>query len=202
VASVAERNGFAATLRGTGAIGILAAFIIVGANLVIAPLGAVLVLIWVSIVVGAIGEELDYRGFLLERLGRIVGYSRSAIVAIVLLTTAFFAAVHIPEQGPYGAMQAAFTGLAFATIYAVTRSLWLPMVMHAAYDVAAVVIYLPWCRGAGRSRHPSLGCLLREGGIEPRRHDHICQIIDAPMLHTEAELRIMDARARPRRAAF
>jgi uncharacterized protein len=209
VASVAERNGFAATLRGTGPVGILAAFIIVGANLVIAPLGAVLVLIWASIVrvrwsdlglrrprswaltivggiisgillklllktlvmpllgspavnahfhfivgnlaqmallilasivVGGIGEEVVYRGFLFERLGRIFGHSRSASVAIVLLTTAFFAAIHIPEQGAYGAMQAAFTGLTFATIYAVTRSLWLPMVMHAAYDVAAVVI--------------------------------------------------------------
>ena len=101
---------------------------------------AMVSMILASVLVGGIAEEILYRGFLFERLGRLLGQSRAATIGIVLLTTAFFASIHIPEQGFYGAMQAAFTGLASATIFAVTRRLWFPIAMHAAYDVTAVII--------------------------------------------------------------
>jgi len=201
-----------ARLRGFGPLGITAIVIILAANLIVAPLGAILVLVWakhaavrwadlgfrrprswprtivlgalagialklllkavvmpllgapainaayhfvagntpalirlitVSIIIGGIGEEILYRGFLFERLRGLLGHSAAATVAVVLLTTALFAWIHIPEQGPHSAVQALFTGLTFGTIFAITGSLWLPIVMHAAYDVAAVVlIYL------------------------------------------------------------
>ena len=203
------KDGLAARLRGFGPVGFAAILLIFAANLAVAPLGAILVLVWarvagvpwsdlgfrrprswlltivagviagvmlkflvkavimpllggpaintayhfvegnrpalvqmifVSIITGGIGEEILYRGFLFERLGRLVGKGRVATVAIVLLTTALFASIHIPEQGPYGAVQAIFTGLTFGTVYALTRRLWLPMVMHAAYDVTAVLL--------------------------------------------------------------
>ena len=35
---------------------------------------------------------------------------------------------------------AAMTGLAFGTIFALTRQIWIPMVAHAAYDLAAIAI--------------------------------------------------------------
>ena len=104
---------------------------------------ALIQMILTSVIAGGFGEEILYRGFLFERLERALGKSAAAKIAIVLLTTALFASIHIPEQGPYGAVQAAFTGLTFATVYAVTRSLWLPIILHAAFDVTAVVmIYL------------------------------------------------------------
>ena len=104
---------------------------------------AVIQMILTSVIAGGFGEEILYRGFLFERLERALGKSAASKIAIVLLTTALFASIHIPEQGPYGAVQAAFTGLTFATVYAVTRSLWLPIILHAAFDVTAVVmIYL------------------------------------------------------------
>lgn len=104
---------------------------------------ALIQMILTSVIAGGFGEEILYRGFLFERLERALGKSAAAKIAIVFLTTALFASIHIPEQGPYGAVQAVFTGLTFATVYAVTRSLWLPIILHAAFDVTAVVmIYL------------------------------------------------------------
>jgi membrane protease YdiL (CAAX protease family) len=102
--------------------------------------GQLISMIGASIIVAGFGEEIVYRGFLFNRLWRAFGESKAATMAIVVLTTVLFASIHIPEQGIYGGVQAAFTGLTFATIYALTRSLWLPIVMHAAFDVTAVLI--------------------------------------------------------------
>ena len=41
--------------------------------------------------------------------------------------------------------QAAVVGLVYGTLYAVEGRLWLPMVVHAAFDIAAVaLIYWQW----------------------------------------------------------
>ena len=58
----------------------------------------------------------------------------------VLLTTALFALLHYPDQGLSGVEQAAFTGLVFGTIFAVTRRIWMPMFAHAAFDWTAIAI--------------------------------------------------------------
>jgi uncharacterized protein len=94
-----------------------------------------------TVIVGAgIGEEIVFRGFLFERLGKLFGSGGIAKAAIVLLTSAVFAVVHYPDQGLAGAQQAAITGLVLGTIFAVTGRIWLPIVIHAAFDVAAVLI--------------------------------------------------------------
>lgn len=200
---------FAEQLRGFGPIGLAAMALVVGANMLFAPLGALLVLLWVwlsktrwadigfsrpkswlavlaigvaggillkliqkavlmpllgapainpyfhfiydnpgamaqmivaSVLIGGIGEEIFYRGYLFERLGRLWGKGSVAKTLMVLLTSALFASVHISEQGVAGAQQAAFTGLAFGTIYAVTGRLWLPMVVHSTYNITAVLM--------------------------------------------------------------
>ena len=42
-------------------------------------------------------------------------------------------------------MQAIFTGTILGSLYLITGSLWLSMVMHATYDVVAVLlIYAKW----------------------------------------------------------
>ena len=69
-----------------------------------------------------------------------LGFSAVARIATVVLTSALFAAMHLSDQGRHGAGQALITGLVFGTIFARTKSLWLPMIMHAAFDVTAVVI--------------------------------------------------------------
>jgi len=96
---------------------------------------------WTMLVAG-FGEETVFRGFLFQRLGALLGSSRGAQAAIVLVTTALFAFLHYADQGREGAEQAVFTGLMFGTIYAGTRRIWVPMIAHAAFDLtAAWLIY-------------------------------------------------------------
>jgi membrane protease YdiL (CAAX protease family) len=85
-------------------------------------------------------EETVYRGYLFERLGKLLGRSAAAKTAIVLLTSSVFAAAHLPDQGLPGAEQAMITGTAFGTIFFVTGEIWMVMVAHAAFDIMAVAI--------------------------------------------------------------
>lgn len=93
------------------------------------------------IVVGAgFGEEVFFRGFLFERLGRLLGPSWPAQAAIVLVTSLWFGLDHLPVQGLAGMEQALIVGLVFGTVYAMTGRLWLLIVAHAAFDLAALAI--------------------------------------------------------------
>ncbi len=94
-----------------------------------------------AVVIGAgFAEETVFRGYMFERLGKLLGSGTAAKAAIVLVTSALFAVVHFPDQGLAGAEQAAITGLTFGAIFAVTGQIWLPMIAHAAFDVTAVAI--------------------------------------------------------------
>ena len=91
------------------------------------------------------GEEVFFRGYLFERLGVLLGTSRAAVLATVLITSALFALGHLPDQGLAGAEQATMTGLVLGGLYAWRREIWLPMIVHAAYDLAAIlIIYMDW----------------------------------------------------------
>lgn len=94
-----------------------------------------------TVIFGAgFGEEVIFRSFLFERFGKLLGATLAATVAIIVITTALFAAAHYPLQGWPGVQQAAVVGLIFALIYAVTQRIWMLIVAHAAFDVAAVAI--------------------------------------------------------------
>ncbi len=94
-----------------------------------------------AVTIGAgFGEETFFRGYLFERLGKLFGRSGASKVAIVILTSVFFGAVHYPVQGLAGAEQAAIVGLVYGTVFAVTGRLWALMWAHAAFDVAAVAM--------------------------------------------------------------
>ena len=92
------------------------------------------------IVVAGFGEETVYRGYMFERLGKLLGSSRRAKIAIVLITTTLFAAAHYPDQGIPGVEQAVFTGLVFGGIFAVTGELFMLMVAHATFDLVALAL--------------------------------------------------------------
>jgi membrane protease YdiL (CAAX protease family) len=203
-----SEDRFAAELRGFGPLGILAVFVI-AAGQIVAPLSAVLVLLWrwlshtpwreigyvrlknwigtlvggiafgiafklvmkaivmpllganpinqtyhylagnpaalpaavsTMIVVGGFGEETVFRGYMFERLGKLLGQSLAAKIVTVLVTAALFASLHYFDQGLAGAGQATITGLVFGTVYAVTGQIWMLMCMHAAFDLTAVAI--------------------------------------------------------------
>jgi CAAX protease family protein len=92
------------------------------------------------LLVASFNEETVFRGFVFERLGKLLGPNLPARIATVVVSSTWFAAVHYLEQGVAGVEQAAITGLAFGTVFAVTRQIWIPMVAHAVYDLIAIAI--------------------------------------------------------------
>jgi membrane protease YdiL (CAAX protease family) len=95
------------------------------------------------IIVSGFGEETLFRGYLFERLGKLFGNTHAAMVAIVLLTSAFFGVAHYPEQGWMGVAQSTMSGLVFGTVFAITGRVWPVMWAHAAFNLLAMtIIYL------------------------------------------------------------
>lgn len=89
-----------------------------------------------------VGEETLFRGYLFERLGKLLGGSIGAKALIVLLTSVWFGMNHYVLMGLSGAENAAIAGLVFGVIYAVTRQLWMLIVAHLAADsLAFAIIY-------------------------------------------------------------
>ena len=94
-----------------------------------------------SMVFGAgFGEETVFRGYLFERLGKLLGAGRRAKAAIVLLTSLVFGVAHYAGQGLAGVEQATIAGLVYGTIAAVTGRIVLLMVAHAAFDLTALAM--------------------------------------------------------------
>jgi uncharacterized protein len=93
------------------------------------------------IIVGAgFGEEVVWRGWMFERLGRLLGPGAAAKAATVAITAVLFGLAHYPEQGLPGVEQATMFGLAFGAIYAATGRLWLLIFAHAAFDLTALAL--------------------------------------------------------------
>lgn len=90
--------------------------------------------------VAAFGEELVMRGFMFERLTRLLGRGRSSLTLIVLATSIVFGLGHYPLQGLAGAQNATLMGLVFGTLYALTGRLWLPVIVHAAFNLAGLAM--------------------------------------------------------------
>jgi len=92
------------------------------------------------VIFAGLGEEMVYRGYLFERLGKLLGTGAGARATTVVLTTALFALAHLSDQGIAGAEQATMTGLAFGVAYAVTENLVPVIAAHAAFDLTAVAL--------------------------------------------------------------
>lgn len=92
------------------------------------------------IVAAGFGEETLYRGFLFERLQKLLGSTVAMKALIVLITSAWFAAAHYSDQGVPGVEQAAVTGIVFGAIFARTGRIWMPIVAHVSFDLTALAI--------------------------------------------------------------
>jgi membrane protease YdiL (CAAX protease family) len=89
--------------------------------------------IWAMFVAG-FGEETLFRGWMFERLGKLVGSKP----AIVILTAILFGLGHYATQGIPGVEQATIVGLVTGTIFAMTGRLFMLMIAHAAFDLTAL----------------------------------------------------------------
>jgi len=102
---------------------------------------AALLAMLVEVLFGAaFGEEVFFRGYLFERLGRLLGGGARAKTAIVLSTALLFGALHAFDQGLAGAQQATLIGLVFGGLYLATGRLWASMAAHAGFDLTALAI--------------------------------------------------------------
>jgi membrane protease YdiL (CAAX protease family) len=86
----------------------------------------------------AFGEELLARGFILDRIAKVLGASGTgATLAAVLLQAAVFGALHAP-QGAGGALLTGTAGLVLGLVWlAGGRNLWAGILLHGAVDSLA-----------------------------------------------------------------
>ena len=92
-------------------------------------------------IVGAgFGEETVYRGYLFERLGKLLGTGFAAKILIVMLVAGYSRSCITLNRDFAGVQQAVITGLTFGSIFAITGRLWMLMVAHAMYDLTSVAI--------------------------------------------------------------
>ena len=97
-------------------------------------------MVFAVIVVAGFGEETLFRGYLFERLGKLLGQSVWAKTFIVVITAIWFGVAHYAVQGLAGTEQATIVGLVFGTIFAVTGRIWMLMIAHASFDLTAVAL--------------------------------------------------------------
>jgi len=92
------------------------------------------------LVSAAVGEEILYRGYPFERLGKLLGGGASAKIVAIVVTAVLFGLAHLSGQGRDGAIQGAIVGVLFGAAYAASGNLWLLMFTHASFDLTAVAI--------------------------------------------------------------
>lgn len=79
-------------------------------------------------VTAGICEEILFRGYLMAYLGPWLG-----VWGALLASSVAFGAAHL-YLGPQGALRAGLVGLVFGSLYVLTGSLWIPMLLHALLD--------------------------------------------------------------------
>ena len=102
-------------------------------------------MLYVVVVGAGFGEEMIFRGWAFERFGKLLGHATWAKAIAVLFTAAWFGQAHYGFQGIVGVQNAAIVGLVFGVVFAITGRLFLIMVAHIAFDLAAyAMIYWEW----------------------------------------------------------
>ena len=91
----------------------------------------------------AFGEEMLFRGFLLDGFRRAFGEGRAALVGAILVQALLFGSLHL-YQGINGATVATTLGVVLGFVWwASGRNLWAGIVIHGVLDSSAMtVIYL------------------------------------------------------------
>ena len=108
-----------------------------------------IVLAWV---LAAFGEEMVWRGYLLNRCADVFGRSTTAWIISASFVTLLFGLAHFP-QGTTGVIENVIDGAILAGVYFATgRNLIAPIVAHGVQDtVDVLLIYLGWYPGFGQS---------------------------------------------------
>lgn len=90
-------------------------------------------------IVSSFGEEVIYRGFIINRMEEVLGRSRIGSTIAVITSAVVFGLIHF-TWGPTGMVQTGFMGLALAISYLVVgRNLWVLVLAHAYMDTVLIV---------------------------------------------------------------
>lgn len=102
-----------------------------------------LVVLLANWILAAFGEELAYRGYLMNRLAGLGGGTPWAWAASLVAASAVFGWGHV-DQGVTGQVQAALDGLLLGLLYlGARRNLLLPIIAHGVSNsLAFVLIYV------------------------------------------------------------
>jgi membrane protease YdiL (CAAX protease family) len=94
------------------------------------------VLLWIGVVViGPAFEEVLFRGFLFS------GFCQSKVgpIGAIVITSIVFAALHV-QYDIYSMGQILVLGIVLGVVRLKTRSLWAPLLMHAANNMVAMIV--------------------------------------------------------------
>ena len=93
--------------------------------------------------VSSFGEEVIYRGFLINRISGMGGDNRVARIIAVIISSVVFGLVHY-EWGAMGMVQTGFMGLALGICYLrLNKRLWILVLAHAYMDTILMMqLYL------------------------------------------------------------
>ena len=94
-------------------------------------------MLYLIIIAAGFGEEMIFRGFPFERFGKLLGDKWWVKLIAVVITSAWFGQAHYGFQGIVGVQNATVVGLVFGTVFALTNRLFLLMIAHVAFDLAA-----------------------------------------------------------------
>jgi len=90
-----------------------------------------LALVWV---LGALGEELVYRGYLMNRVAGLFGNTKAAWTVSLVAVSVAFGCAHL-DQGSTGMVENILNGLLLGGLYlACGRNLAVPVIAHAFSD--------------------------------------------------------------------
>ncbi len=95
--------------------------------------------IFVSLTAG-ICEEILYRGFLIHYF--LAAPFHAGLLLAVIISSVIFGAAHL-YQGVAGVISTTILGLIFSSIFLMTGSLLVPMVLHALIDLRILLILRP-----------------------------------------------------------
>ena len=96
-----------------------------------------LLLVWTVV---AFGEEMVYRGYLLNRFADLAGHNRAGWAVGLIGSSAFFGLGHA-YQGLTGMFEAFLMGCVLGGLYFVaSRNLWLPIIAHGSYNTVGFVL--------------------------------------------------------------
>ena len=96
-----------------------------------------LVAVWIN---AAIGEELLFRGYMMNNVHNALGTGWKAGLMAALIVSFVFGAVHVPSQGLYGLVATGLAGMMLGGIFLMgKRTLFPVIIVHGVVDTIAIV---------------------------------------------------------------